>query len=57
MAGNSDDGYFLLGANTLQNRHRGGCNIEFVDGHAKYYKEPDDTALRLTTGDGSLTCP
>ena len=57
MAGNSDDGYFLLGANTLQNRHRGGCNIEFVDGHAKYYMAPDDVALSLTTGDGSLTCP
>ena len=53
----TDDGYFLLGANTLQTRHRGGCNIEFVDGHAKYYKAPDDVALSLTTGDGSLTCP
>ena len=53
----TDDAYFLLGANTLQNRHRGGCNIAFVDGHAKYYSSPDDYALRLTTGDGSLICP
>ena len=53
----SDDGYFKLGANTFQNRHRGGCNVAFVDGHAKYYGEPNSVGATLVSGGGSLPCP
>jgi len=53
----SDDAYFLLGANTFSDRHRGGCNLCFVDGHAKYYGHPDATGAALVSGGGTLPCP
>ncbi len=53
----SDDGYFLLGTNTFQMRHRGGSNVEFVDGHAKYYLDPNSVGASLYNGGGTMTCP
>ena len=53
----SDDGYFLLGTNTFQLRHRGGSNVEFVDGHAKYYLNPNSVGASLYNGGGTMTCP
>ena len=53
----SDDGYFKLVANTFQNRHKGGSNVEFVDGHAKYYGNPNAVGSALVNGDGAPLCP
>ncbi len=53
----SDDGYFALATNTFSDRHRGGCNVSFVDGHAKYYGQPNTVASALVTGGGTLPCP
>jgi len=53
----SDDGYFLLGPNMFQTRHRGGSNVEFVDGHAKYYLNPNTVGASLVNGGGTMTCP
>ena len=53
----SDDGYFLLGPNSFSDRHRGGCNICFVDGHAKFYSQPNALGAALVSGGGTLTCP
>ena len=53
----SDDGYFQLGANTFQLRHRGGSNVEFADGHAKYYLNPNAMGASLVNGGGTMTCP
>jgi len=53
----TDDGYFQLGSNTFQGRHRGGSNVEFVDGHAKYYGAPNGIGASLVNGGGTMTCP
>ena len=55
----SDDGYFqyFQGSNTFQGRHRGGSNVEFVDGHAKYYGNPNGVGASLVYGGGTMTCP
>ncbi len=52
----SDDGYFSLTANTFSDRHRGGCNVCFMDGHAKYYGHPNTAANDLATGGGTVPC-
>jgi len=35
-SGSTDDGYLTTG-NTISNRHTGGSNVAFVDGHVKWY--------------------
>ncbi len=34
--GGTDDAYFLAGSNAPSDRHNGGCNFVFLDGHAKW---------------------
>jgi len=46
----------------LSNRHNGGTNLAFCDGHAKWYKEPHTSNLILdprnpTTARGTGNCP
>jgi|GEM_PF-2054645 len=46
----TNDGYFKFAADNFSERHSGGQNITFVDGHSKWYLTADIVANSLQTG-------
>lgn len=62
MSGSTDDAYLLVAANNGGNpvsiRHTNGSNIVFLDGHAKWYSNPNGLLTTLEYGDPlAAKCP
>jgi len=53
----SDDGYQLINANTFSDRHLGGSNVAFMDGHVKFFQVGKIASDQLQTGGNGTTCP
>lgn len=59
--GTSNDAYLWVNPrNTashdlISTRHSGGSNVAFLDGHAKYYADPNSQFFVLTTGNSKAT--
>lgn len=62
FSGSTDDAYLLVGTNNggnpVSTRHTGGSNITYLDGHAKWYNNPNSSLTVLEYGDPTATkCP
>lgn len=58
VSGGTDDGYWVFPGNALSERHTGGSNGGFVDGHAKWVRPSIVVAKGYAFGSADLTaCP
>ncbi len=53
----TDDGYMLYPSNVFSQRHTGGENLTFIDGHAKWYRAEVIISNNFQTGGVGGPCP